>query len=416
MGIRIHHLSGAAHEQRTFFNSHRITIGRRAGSDIRFDPQTDRTVSADHAEIVFLKNSWILKDRGSANGVWIKGRRMHEVILHGGEEVVFGQDGPALRIEVCDDSESTAGGRGTSFPAPRPSFIRNIVQDAVRKGYLRFTIAVAVMIAVLVCVLIYLTLELYHTRDDLKRIELAKKGPSEIGEAIARANRESIYLLIAHKPEGEEEGFCTGFAVSKTKLMTNAHCVLQIEKLASEGSVFFAAPNEGKGVRYRLTGWKAHLSYDKKALVPTPDLGMITVDGPLPTVVSIADAEQLQLLGSGSQIFVFGFPGDLSNVRSPVATLTEGVVGRMTALDGTAVSSGKRHLLQYSAFTSKGTSGSPVFDKFGRVVAVNSGYYQGRSQVTIENPVTGKNEETKVFRDLAGYSFGIRVDLSNGID
>jgi S1-C subfamily serine protease len=88
----------------------------------------------------------------------------------------------------------------------------------------------------------------------------------------------------------------------------------------------------------------------------------------------------------------------------------------MTALDGTAASSEKRYLLQYSAFTSKGTSGSPVFDKFGRVVAVNSGYYQGRSQVTIENPATGKREETKVFRDLTGYSFGIRVDLSNGID
>jgi S1-C subfamily serine protease len=434
MGIRIHHLTGAAHEQTTFFSSHRITIGRRGGSDIRFDPQADRMVSADHAEIVFLNNSWILRDRGSSNGVWIKGHRVAEVILHGGEEVVFGKDGPALRIEVCDDSESiegesgiglkeisherlpSDGQQGSAPQAPRASFIRNIVQDAVRKGYLRFTIAVAVMIGVLVCILIYLTLELYHTRDDLKRIELAKKGPSEIGEAIARANNEAIYLLIAHKPGGGEEGFCTGFAISKTKLMTNAHCVLQIEKMASEGSVFFAAPNEGKGVRYRLTGWKAHLSYDKKALVPTPDLGMITVDGRLSTVVSIADAEQLRLLGSGSQIFVFGFPGDLSNVRSPVATLTEGVVGRMTALDGTAASSEKRHLLQYSAFTSKGTSGSPVFDKFGRVVAVNSGYYQGRSQVTIENPVTGQSEKTKVFRDLAGYSFGIRVDLSNGID
>jgi S1-C subfamily serine protease len=290
-----------------------------------------------------------------------------------------------------------------------------VVKDAVRKGYLRFKIAVAVMIAVLVGVLAYLALELYHTRDDLRRIELASIGPSEIGEVIAKVNSQSIYVLISRTSEGVEEGFCTGFAVSKSKLMTNAHCVLQIEQLASEGGVFFAAPNEGMGVRYRLIGWKAHLAYDKKSQVPTPDLGMITVDGRLPTAVSIADAEQLQLLGPGSQIYVFGFPGDLSNVHSPVATLTEGVVGRMTALNGTAVSSEGRHLLQYSAFTSKGTSGSPVFDKFGQVVAVNSGYYQGRSLVTIENPVTGKSEEAKVFRDLAGYSFGIRIDLSKGI-
>ncbi len=446
MGIRIHHLGAKARDKTHVFEGERVSLGRRAGHDVQFDPEVDRTVSADHAEIVFVNGSWVFRDMGSANGSWMDGSRVEEVMLKGGEKFEFGIGGPVVRVELDNGerslvqtpnnksrSKSNQGPVGAKTvgkmidaaiaeahnerPAKiaRTSFIRSVAKEAARRGSRRFKIVVGLIIFGLAGVVAFLIVELRQTRDELREVEAAKMGPSEIGEAIAVENRRSIYLLIYRTRTGFEQGFCTGFAVSQNELMTNAHCIVQIEKLAEEGSVFFAAPNEGKGVRYSLVKWRSHPEYDQGSPWPTPDVGKVTVNGKLPYVVPIADAEHLKRLRSGAQIFVYGFPGDLSDVSSPVATITGGMVGRMTTFNGIAAAPEGRPLLQYSAFTSKGTSGSPVFDKYRRVIAVNSGYYQGKSRVTIEDPATGKSEQANVSRDLSGYSFGIRVDIAHGI-
>jgi V8-like Glu-specific endopeptidase len=293
--------------------------------------------------------------------------------------------------------------------------MRSVAGEAVRHGSRRFKIVVALVFVVLSGTVIFLIWELQQTKAELKDINLSKLGPSEIGEWIADQNKGAIYLLIYRTRAGFEQGFCTGFAVDNTQLLTNAHCVMQIKELTAEGAVFFVALNEGMGVRHRIVGWSAHPGYNPTSPSPTADIGVINVEGGLQRSVTLAEMSHINSLRSGSQVFVFGFPGDLSNVSSPVATITSGVVGRLTSFDGQAATPAKQHLLQYSAFTSKGTSGSPVFNKHGRVVAVNSGYYQGKTRVKIENPTTGKSEEANVSRDLSGYAFGIRIDLAREV-
>ncbi len=407
---------------------------------MEFDPNIDRTVSADHAEVVLENGAWIFRDNGSSNGSWLGEERLHETELNGDEEIELGRDGPRIRIELF--SQDTAG-VGATAPrtnsvgsktvgkmieaaileakdsrtgrVARTSFIRAVAKEAARRSSRRFKVGVVIIIVALAGAVMFLVWELNRARQEIREIEFTKMGPSEIGEAIVAQNRGAIYLLIYRTHLGFEQGFCTGFAVTQTQLMTNAHCVAQIIKFASEGSQFFAAPNEGRGARYPLASWRAHPSYDKSSARPTPDVGLVQVKGRLPTIVPLAETAHLSTLRAGAQIFVYGFPGDLSDVSSPVATITEGVVGRVTAFDGRAATQGDDYLLQYSAFTSKGTSGSPVFNKHGRVVAVNSGYYQGRSRVTIEDPATGKSEQANVSRDLSGYSFGIRIDLAGGM-
>jgi S1-C subfamily serine protease len=253
---------------------------------------------------------------------------------------------------------------------------------------------------------------LLATETKVDEIALSKLGPSELGEAIAKRNAKAIYLLIARDAQGVEQGFCTGFAVASSSLLTNAHCVADIEALAPGGATFYAALNEGAGARYPVTRWISHPGYDHSSARPTADLGLLTIDGRMTELVTLARPDQLGHVAVGMQIFVFGFPGDLNNVRSPVATLTQGVVGRLTTFGGQVGDRSTQHLLQHSAFTTKGTSGSPVFDKHGRVVAVNSGYYKGRSMMRIEDPRTGVAEEAQVSRDLGGYSFGVRIDLA----
>ena len=128
--------------------------------------------------------------------------------------------------------------------------------------------------------------------------------------------------------------------------------------------------------------------------VISPDVGWLKVDGRLPAKVTLAAAAEYEALATGDPMFTYGFPGRLADVSAPEATFVEGVVGRITTLDGRAGDVKELRLIQHSAFTSGGTSGSPIFDAAGHVVAVNTGGYVDKA------------------RALAGYNFGMRIDLA----
>jgi S1-C subfamily serine protease len=461
MTIRIHHLRGSNQGKVQTFEGDLVRIGRRPDNDVCLHPTEDRAASGHHAEIARQSGSWLYTDKGSSNGSWCGGQRVEQLTLTGGEIIEIGQGGPQLRIELLGQavqSKATAAQAGPAVAAapaaqeasrpdagavgsktvammiqsalansrdgktgkvPTASFIKQVAGEAVRHSSRTFKVVTIVIIVVLCGAVAFLVWRLQRTeaefKQELDEIALTKLGPSEIGEWIAQANAGSIYLLMYRTRLGFEQGFCTGFAVGADMLLTNAHCVAQAESLAKEGATFFAAPNGGSGSRYQITSWLPHPGYNAAAERPTADIGVMRVAGQMPSAVALADTAHLGTLKPGMQIFVFGFPGDLNDVQSPVATLTQGVVGRLTTFDGKAGDATTQHLLQYSAFTTKGTSGSPVFDKRGRVVAVNSGYYQGKSRIRIEDPTTGKAEEANVSRDLSGYSFGIRIDLAGAV-
>ena len=125
---------------------------------------------------------------------------------------------------------------------------------------------------------------------------------------------------------------------------------------------------------------------------------MLLVEGKLPETTTLAKRGEYEGLAVGDVIYSYGFPGRLADVAAPEATFMEGVIGRITTLDGRAGTLSDTRLIQHSAFTSGGTSGSPIFDVEGRVVAINTGgYVEAGSDATT--------------RPLPGYNFAMRVDL-----
>jgi hypothetical protein len=236
--------------------------------------------------------------------------------------------------------------------------------------------------------------------------QMQHSTPGAGGAAIARTNHDAIFLITV-KTGSDEEGFCTAFAVKPDRLVTNAHCVLAAEDYRKRGGQLFAVENGHPEVRLPVERMKRIGGFQPGSGGISPDVGWLRLSGKAGAVVSLAAAGEYQELGTGEIMYTYGFPGRLADASAPEATFVEGVIGRVTTLDGRVGEAKDRRLIQHSAFTSGGTSGSPIFNAAGHVVAVNTGGY---TETTVSDG-NGKNATQVVSRSLPGYNFGMRVDL-----
>lgn len=111
-------------------------------------------------------------------------------------------------------------------------------------------------------------------------------------------------------------------------------------------------------------------------------------------------------LGAGEDVFVLGFPAAIADDGAPVAGMTSGVIGRVTAFDGTHSDAGANPLVSHSAFTDDGTAGSPVFDRSGHVVAINAGNFRTRRRVVDTSTRVARTVDTET-----PYAWAVRADL-----
>lgn len=323
----------------------------------------------------------------------------------------YGQKTVAMMIQSAVDQsrqrKAEGGNRSTAF-------LKAIATEAATTSSRGLRIAVAVLaflllvaVGVLVAVLLLgqEQAEEARRRDQQLQQQVAR-GPA--GARIASAYNGSIYLLVERMPDGQQAGLCTAFAVRPDLLATNAHCVVAMERRQGLGAVYLALPNGARGEGVPILQMWRHPGYLPDAEHPSADVGILQIQGTVPVQVALASMEQVQQMRMGDDIFVYGFPGDLANVTSPVATITNGVIGRMVAWDGSGADFQGAQLIQHSAFTSPGTSGSPIFNQEGVVVAVNAGTFRTAQQQQVVGPL-GPHAQTVVTE--SGYKYGVRIDL-----
>ena len=247
--------------------------------------------------------------------------------------------------------------------------------------------------------------------EELNR-KLAQSGGSGVtsGKDIVNRNRKRVFLLAFDKGR-EANGYCTGFAVRKRLLATNAHCIIAHNDFAKQGYAMYVVMNQEPSKRFKILKVAHHPDYHRPQKTISHDVGLLSVDGDLDDLVELADDPSLRQLSAGDLMYTYGFPGRLANPLSPDATLVQGVIGRVTRLDGQLGSYEENKLIQHSAFTSGGTSGSPIFNQEGKVIAVNTGGYVEPGTMQVMDPLTGKSGNLMVAKQLAGYNFGIRIDV-----
>jgi hypothetical protein len=211
------------------------------------------------------------------------------------------------------------------------------------------------------------------------------------GSSIASQNRYTVFMLAGapkSNPRGDLMGFCTGFAIAPDLLATNAHCVRAAK---AKFSTVWALMNGVRKSRYQVTAMVPHPGYTPDSI--SPDVALMRVNTRLEHLVTMADANELTQVAPGAPMFLYGFPGRLNKEEAPEATFIKGDIGRVTTFDQELGDFGHNTLLQHSAYSTGGTSGSPMFNSSGHVIGVNAGGYVEAGEV------------------LHGYNFGMRIDL-----
>ena len=245
--------------------------------------------------------------------------------------------------------------------------------------------------------------------DDPRRKEIEKKlgeaNPTNdnVGRTIYDANKGALFMLVAHHGKSYERGgFCTAFAVKTRILATNAHCVRAAEDFEDQGADIYAHLNEsskkGKPQMFRISRHQGHPDYRHNAQNITPDVGLFELeDDDAPQTVNVADQGELKRLGTGDALYVLGFPGRTMDEESPVAVFMFSHVGRITDEFGQKADKFKdAWLVQHEGQTTPGTSGSPIFDSEGHVVAINAGGLLEQNQQAV-------------------YKYAMRIDLIDDV-
>ena len=381
MSIRLEIRAGERVGQAVTVDKTYLTIGRHAAADLRFEAYYEVPISARHAAIVSREGGYVVRDLGSAAGTFLNGQRViGDVPLESGDIIELGRGGPATQVTFmpvainrAPEPAVSAGRTGPTAaelrlrPAPTSGItVASIEQTSRRRQAAVRNRVVSVGLILLLAVTGYVwSANRSGAREELLRRQIrdtAQRQREIISTAmldlarIARENRAAVALVVAQFPDGSSFSG-TGFVVRSSKgealIVTNRHLVTTSGSRSKRLSVVM----DGSSQSYRAEIVSVH---------GTADLALLRVktSSRLPTVRGIAGAGMM--LAEGAPVAMLGYPlgldlqmgGDWHEVGVS-ATSMQGTVSKVLPT-----------LVQVDGYGAQGSSGSPIFDANGRVVAV----------------------------------------------
>ena len=204
----------------------------------------------------------------------------------------------------------------------------------------------------------------------------------------------------------------SGFAAFfSNAIWTNAHVVWAIDRALRDVSHLDPTPFAlksrsayGGPDTYLLNEYYIHLDYD--GTTSSPDVAAFFVDA------EFTHAQLLPLLPRalapyirvGQPIGTMGFPGEISDpfATVPIATFKDGTISALRPFHNLSPTPENSRFVQHNLDLSAGTSGSPVFDHSGWVIAINNA---GTDRIVFDQ-ITGRPQRIP----SGNLGFGIRVD------
>ena len=416
-------LSGARVGQVETFRKAYIGLGRHPLCDVRFDAERDLDVSSRHASIVRDSETFVVRDLGSTNGTFVNGARISgDVVLANGDVIGLGPDGPSVQFHILA-GEPVADPAGAAPRSRRSSTALRMVAEVARLNR-RTKLLIGLLVVVLAGfgalqwqsardardvarlqaradsmevqaqgLLTRLQAELASVRDALRqsqaevarlRTELATAGTSGNAGAVARLraaldaaetrqrglagavamdyraislkNQDAVALLVVQLSDSEIFSGTAFAADSQGTLVTNRHVLV-----GEDGN------RQPRRIAIKFSGSRQWFSGRLIGVADSADVAVVKVEirGGTPRVAGFA--AEPQALARGDPVAIIGYPlgEDL-----PMEHIGEGgVIADPTLTVGT-VSKALANVVQVDGYGAPGSSGSPIFDRTGRVAAV----------------------------------------------
>ncbi len=248
---------------------------------------------------------------------------------------------------------------------------------------------------------------------------------------VVSSLRPSVYAVLLWSFDNEDwssEWFTfvgTGFAVDGITFVTNAHIVDALVEFSDELGAFnqkYGTDIQGwwtmaqartDGLSIVSSFWTIdyywlHPEWDPDNL-NSPDVGLLQTSdigfGSIERHVTLATNSEVYRLRVGAPIATLGFPGELQGGEtediSPIATFKNGTISALRPpYQGDTYTSRDTYIIQHNLDLSGGTSGSPIFDARGRVVAINN------AGIDVIFDIGGRQARVS----QAALGFGIRAD------
>ncbi|SDR23613.1 Trypsin-like peptidase domain-containing protein [Rhizobiales bacterium GAS191] len=416
--ITIKHISGPLTGQEQSFGDEqeRIVIGR--------DPELCQVVFPPEFTVVGREHMALLRKLSGDYALDLFGDHYTEVngnagepeeaIPNGAKFVLGRHGGPSFVVAV--DRSSTSKSLPRTQPQARSVPLRAAATRARRYAVIGLAVALVGVVGLGLAVRIEMrkqhgdqrraafaasqTAFLAYQVDAVNGAQKQAAGNLISGEQRERLNR-AVFAVVLKDSNGRERLLGTAWPVRPTLLATNAHVAKDMEKL-DKGDTLLVRPPGGGAEEYPVVSTVVHPGFDalqkfersdpfyvptfgKAGItllgigVPGYDVALLRIETELKpdVILPLASTAEIEAMAPGDPVATSGYPYEnvMGQEVQPLGRTPEIQIGNVTALtDFFFLPTDPAHsrLVHHNMPTAGGASGSPIIDRFGKVVAVHN--------------------------------------------
>ncbi|GAX60828.1 trypsin-like serine protease, typically periplasmic [Candidatus Scalindua japonica] len=430
------HLSGSKRGKTESFTDSKISVGTGPMCNLNFDQSIDKNTSPFHAEIILQECDYVLKDLDSAEGTFVNNRQIKEVVIHDGDLIEFGNNGPRARFRIKEEvgdvckplSEILADSMDIAREPQKgrtlvtaTAFFQSLLTEAFTQSSAKFKLVTVFLFLLTFIGIVTLIYNIFSgLTETTKRVELLE-FESAIGEKIIKDFSKGVCLIqcsfsLVDEKTGKplkswRDGRLltnqltgTGFMIGNGKILTNRHIAEPWWRQAAH-----AIPLE-PGFIPKLEVFRAFFP-EVKDPVPLKvekvsdivDVALVSFDPEgieLPEFdIELSDKEAIE----GEPVVLLGYPAGINALCAKSDPEIALEISKMSFLEAAQelsnhglikpiatqghISDVLRKRIIYDAQTTVGGSGGPLFNNKGEVVAVNYGIFRGFSGANFGVPI-----------------------------